>query len=177
MQVRIETFFWDLGITLESCSVKDDGDDLSVEIRTPDSPLLIGMHGKNLEAFQHILGRIAEKELGRFTHLHLEVNDYMKAKDERLFHFLDSKIAFVTSSGKITRIPNLSPFERKKAHSYISEKKIDGLSTKSEWEGSERALVLSFTGTLIPVSPVISSPRVIHKKDHTLDLALDGVGI
>ena len=112
--------------------MKEDGDDLSVEIRTPDSPLLIGMHGKNLEAFQHILGRIAEKELGRFTHLHLEVNDYMKAKDERLFHFLDSKIAFVTSSGKITRIPNLSPFERKKAHSYISQKKIDGLSTKSE---------------------------------------------
>ena len=81
MQVRIETFFRDLGITLESCSVKEDGDDLSVELRTPDSPLLIGMHGKNLEAFQHILGRIAEKELGRFIHLHLEVNDYMKAKD------------------------------------------------------------------------------------------------
>ena len=93
-------------------------------IQTPDSPLLIGMHGKNIEAFQHLLGRIAEKKLGHFVHLHLEVNDYMKAKDARLFHFLDGKIAFVTSTGKSTRIPNLSSFERKKAHSYISDKKI-----------------------------------------------------
>ncbi len=58
----------------------------------------------------------------------------MKAKDERLFRFLDSKIAFVTETGKNTRIPNLTSFERKKAHGYISEKAIVGLTTKSEGE-------------------------------------------
>ncbi len=82
------------------------------------------MHGKNIESFQHLLGRMLEKSLEKHVHLHLEVNDYMKAKDERLFRFLDTKIAFVTGTGKISRIPNLTSYERKKAHSYISEKNI-----------------------------------------------------
>jgi predicted RNA-binding protein Jag len=94
-------------------------------IKTPDSPLLIGQHGKNIEAFSHLIGRIAEKKLGKFIHVHLEVNDYMKAKDERLFRFLESKIAFALSSGKSIRMPNLTSFERKKAHNYIAEKKIE----------------------------------------------------
>jgi predicted RNA-binding protein Jag len=78
-----------------------------------------------MDVFKHLLGRVAEKKLGKFIHLHLEVNDYMKSKDERLFRFLESKISFVLSTGKSIRIPNLSAFERKKAHNYISEKKIE----------------------------------------------------
>ena len=76
----------------------------------------------------------------------------MKAKDERLFRFLESKIAFVMSTGKSVKIPNLSAFERKKAHNYISEKNINNLTTKSEGEGEERALVLSYTGTIVPIT-------------------------
>lgn len=90
------------------------------------------MHGKNLEAIQHLLGRMAEKVRGKFVHTHLEVNDYMKAKDARLFAFLDSKIAFAISTGNPLSIPNLSSFERKKAHGYIADKKIEDLTTKSE---------------------------------------------
>ncbi len=83
------------------------------------------MHGKNLESFQHIIGRIAERSTGKYYHVHLEVNDYMKSKDERFFAFLESKISFTMSTGKSIRIPSLSSFERKKAHNYISEKKVE----------------------------------------------------
>jgi len=30
--------------------------------------------------------------MGKFIHLHLEVNDYLQEKDAKLFRFLDSKI-------------------------------------------------------------------------------------
>lgn len=122
---KISSFFQNLGISLESVDVRENGEDLDISVKTPDSSLLIGMHGKNLEAFTHILGRIAEKQDGKYYHVHLEVNDYMKAKDERFFSFLESKISFAMSSGKSVRIPNLSSFERKKAHNYISEKAIE----------------------------------------------------
>jgi hypothetical protein len=56
----------------------------------------------------------------------------MKAKDERLFRFLDTKIALIISNGKSIRIPNLNPYDRKKAHNYISERKIEKLATHSE---------------------------------------------
>jgi predicted RNA-binding protein Jag len=125
MQAFLEKFFTDLGITITSLTVKEEAGDLSVRIETPDSPLLIGIHGRNIEAFQHYFARITEKKLGHFVHVHLEVNDYVKAKDDRLFAFLDGKIEWVMQSGKSTQIKNLSSFERKKAHSYISEKKIE----------------------------------------------------
>lgn len=106
--------------------------------------------------------------------MHLEVNDYMKAKDERLFRFLDTKIEFVQSTGKTIRIANLSSFERKKAHNYISEKHIEGLNTHSEGEGEERALFLGYSGTLVGTK---------HENQDTVsrqkiaDLSEDGVGI
>lgn len=100
----------------------------------------------------------------------------MKSKDDRLFRFLDSKIAFVMESGKTIRIPNLNSYERKKAHNYIAEKAINGLGTKSEGEGAERALCLSYTGELkkneARTSSSLSSTSRIGD-----DLSEDGVGI
>ncbi len=125
MQEIIEKFFRGLGIELTSVTLSEEGNDVSIRIETPDSPLIIGMHGKNLEVFQHLLSRMIEKQIGHFIHLHLEVNDYMKSKDERLYRFLDSKIAFALESGKVLHIGNLNSYERKKAHNYIAEKKIE----------------------------------------------------
>ena len=73
-----------------------------------------------------------EKITGDYVHVHLEVNDYVKSREEKMYRFLDSKVALVMSTGKPSQIPNLSSYDRKKAHSYISDKAIVGLSTHSE---------------------------------------------
>ena len=174
MQEIIEKFFRGLGIELTSVTLSEEGNDVSIRIETPDSPLIIGMHGKNLEVFQHLLSRMIEKQIGHFLHLHLEVNDYMKSKDERLYRFLDSKIAFALESGKVLHIGNLNSYERKKAHNYIAEKKIEWLTTKSEWEWVARSLTISYTGTLkekITPSPISCTSKIGD------DLSEDGVGI
>lgn len=180
MQEHIHTlvrdFFTGLGITIQNLEIQVDGDDINIRVETPDSSLIIGMHGKSIDSFQHLLSRMLEKKVEKFVHVHLEVNDYMKQKDERLFRFLESKIAFATSTGKSIRIPNLTAYERKKAHSYISEKKIDGLKTQSEGEGEDRALVVSYAGALIAQtndnSHATSSTKPLGE-----DLSEDGVGI
>jgi predicted RNA-binding protein Jag len=92
------------------------------------------MHGKNIEIFQHLLSRMIERKVDTFVHVHLEVNDYMKQKDEKLHRFLDSKIAMITTTGQPIRLPSLTPYERKKAHGYIADKNIVGLKTQSEGE-------------------------------------------
>lgn len=125
MQELFEKFFHGLGIEVTSITIIEEGGDISLRLETPDSPLIIGMHGKNLEVFQHLLCRMLEKTVGHFVHLHLEVNDYMKSKDERLFRFLDSKITLVMETREVTRIPNLNAYERKKAHNYIAEQALE----------------------------------------------------
>ncbi len=170
------TEFWThLGIVTTSISIETAWEDINIRVETPDSALLIGMHGKNIEALQHLLGRMLEKKVEWFIHVHLEINDYMKQKDEKLFRLLDSKIALVTSSANPVRIPNLTPYERKKAHGYIADKNISWLSTQSEWEGTERALILSYTGEpSITVSP-ITTPKTSPNPEELL--SDEGVGI
>lgn len=179
VQTQIQTFFNGLGIVVEALEVNQEGDDINVRVQTPDSALLIWMHGKNIESFQHLLGRMMEKDLGHHIHLHLEVNDYMKSKDERLFRFLDSKIAFVTSTGKSARIPNLSSYERKKAHGYISEKAISWLKTRSDGEGAERALFLEYSGEIKQVEPSVKSVArpTPSNSSQIASLSEDGIGI
>jgi spoIIIJ-associated protein len=131
------------------------------------------MHGKNIEIFQHLLSRMLERKTEKHIHVHLEINDYMKQKDEKLMRFIDSKIALIQSSGQSIRLPSLTPYERKKAHNYIADMRIDGLSTQSEGEGASRTLVLSHTGSIVD-KPSQASPS--PAKSETL-ISDDGIGI
>lgn len=128
----VTEFFTKLGIVTTNISVTVLGEDINIQVETPDSALLIGMHGKNIEVFQHLLSRMIERMTDKFIHVHLEVNDYMKLKDEKLFRFLDSKIATITATGSSIRMPSLTSYERKKAHGYVADKNITGLKTQSE---------------------------------------------
>jgi predicted RNA-binding protein Jag len=174
----VEQFWIWLGITLEKTETRITGEDIDIRIETPDSALVIGMHGKSLESFTHILSRMIDRVTWSFVHVHLEVNDYVKSKEEKMYRFLDSKIALVMSTGRPAQIANLSSYDRKKVHSYISDKAITGLSTHSEGEASERHLVLEYTGELrqgaVPTPPHIHAGVTHTPVD---DLSEDGIGI
>lgn len=173
------TEFWTgLGITVTSLTVDVIWDDINIRVETPDSALLIGMHGKNIEAFQHLLSRMIDHQTSTFVHVHLEVNDYMKQKEEKLMRLIDSRIALVQSSGQPIRLPGLTPYERKKAHSYIADRQIVGLSTQSEGEWADRALVLSYTGSIVSQSSQTSAPLPPASPATTESpISDDGVGI
>ncbi len=174
LNTHIDTFFRGINITIDALEVTEDSEGVNIRIQTPDSPILIGMHGKNREALEHLLGRMIEKIRGEFQHVHLEINDYMKEKNERLFRFLDKKIAFLRTTGGKIALPELTPYERKKAHNYIHELQIDGLSSESEGQKQERTLYLKYSGTpVIPAQPHTTTPSRV-----SLDsLSEDGVGI
>ena len=174
----IREFWTGLGITTTSITIDTVWDDINIRVETPDSALLIGMHGKNIEAFQHLLSRMIERKTSKFVHVHLEVNDYMRQKDQKLMRLLDSKIVLTQSTGQSIRIASLTPYERKKAHSYIADKQITGLSTQSEWEWVDRALVLSYVGSIVGQSNQVSVPipPASTAKPEAL-ISDDGVGI
>jgi predicted RNA-binding protein Jag len=132
------------------------------------------MHGQNLQAINHLLSRMIEKITGGFSIIHLEVNDYMKEKDDRFFRYLDGRIDFAMKSRTNVAIPNLNAYERKKAHSHIADKKIEGLRTYSQGEGKERMLHLIYEGPEIAShTPAQSStPRKTE-----IDISEDGIGI
>ncbi|HRI36245.1 MAG TPA: hypothetical protein PK765_04165 [bacterium] len=141
-------FYGGLGVVVEDISLFPEDEDRRIyrlSLRTPDSNLLIGQRGKNLEASAHLLGRMMEREIGASVRLHIEINDYVHSRDERLFRFVDKKIDEVIARGHDSAIENLSPYERKKVHDYIASKNIADISTYSIGEGNARKLCISYT--------------------------------
>ena len=135
-------FFDKLSISLDSCEVIMEQEGIFlVNIKTQESWIVIGPHGKNLETIKFLLKLIISKQKEQNIILHLEVNDYLKAKEERLFNFIESKIKIVQTSGKDLELPFLTAYERKKVHSYVWELQ-NWIFTKSEWEGKDRRMSL-----------------------------------
>ncbi|MBS9784181.1 KH domain-containing protein [Candidatus Gracilibacteria bacterium] len=168
----IQAFFEKMQITIDSLDIKYDDEGVHINLQTPDSALLIGMHGRGFQSLRHLLSRMVEVQSGSFQHIYLEINDYMKQKDQKLFRFIDSKIVQIRSNGKEVIFPNFNAFERKKAHNYIAELGIEGLETHSEGERKERKLHMTYTGSLE------QTPKRVVVKHHDLsELSEDGVGI
>ena len=71
------------------------------------------------------------KKIGEKIKLHLEINDYLQSKDEKLFSFIKSKIILVEKNSKDIQLPFYSAYERKKIHSYVANYGNDKIFTKS----------------------------------------------
>lgn len=168
----IQAFFEKMQITLDSLEIKNDEEGVHIDIKTPDSALLIGMHWRGFQSLRHLLARMVEVQTGEFHHIHLEINDYMKSKDQKLFRFIDSKIVQIRSNGEEVIFPTFNAFERKKAHNYISWLGIEWLETHSEGERRERKLHMTYSGSTTP------EPKKVEVKRHGLsELSEDGIGI
>jgi len=138
----VEDFFQRLTINIDSCEVNGEKENIFlVKIKTEESGIVIGPHGKNLETIKFLLKLLISKQMEQNIILHLEVNDYLKSKEERLFNFIESKIAIVQKSGKSLQLPFLTAYERKKVHSYVWDLQ-NNIFTKSEGEWRDRRMSL-----------------------------------
>lgn len=112
---------------------------LKIEIVGKDSPLLIGFHGDNLRALKHILSVILRKQVSEESIVLVDVSGYMERKEERIKSIAQKAIEKFKKTGKEQALPAMSSYERRIAHSYISDQ---GLTSESEGTGFERHIVL-----------------------------------
>lgn len=133
-------FFDNLQIKLDNIEVVSQWDSIYlIKIQTEDSWIIIWNQGKNIEQIKKILKMILFKKLWEDIFIHLEVNDYLKEKEEKLLNFIKSKIEYVKKTWQNVKLPFLSSYERKKVHWYVSEIN-DLVYTKSEWIWKDRRL-------------------------------------
>jgi predicted RNA-binding protein Jag len=122
-----ENFFRLMGVTVDEINVTEDAGEKSIfniAIKTPDSKLLIGIHGQTLEIIKQLLSRMIERSLAIQITLHLEINDYIKSREEKLFRYIDSRIDYAIEQQREIILPTMTSYERKKAHSHIADRNI-----------------------------------------------------
>lgn len=151
----------------------------TVKISSDDSPLLIGPHGRTLEETQSLLVQMAEKIVEWHCIIHLEINDYLAEKQKRLLAIVDRKVELAQKNGIDQVIYDLSGYERKQVHAYISEKYPD-IETKSIDGEKGRELHVMLKEGIAPTGEPIIQTTPSRKSDTSADLAsldLEGTNI
>lgn len=138
----VEKFFSKMLIDFSSLEVVKELENIYyIKLESTDSPLLIWTRGKNLEEIKSILKIIINKQTEDNIIIHIEINDYLKSKEDKLINYIKGKIEFVKKTWNDFKLPFFSAYERKKIHSYVSTLKSD-IYTKSEWEWKDRRLYI-----------------------------------
>ncbi len=139
----ITIFFEKLNIQIDSLEVQKEEEHIFyIKLQTPDSSLLIGYSWKTLEDIRLILTSLLRQFSWEKTLIHLEINDYLIKKDEKLFDFVRRKAEIVQRTGQEITLPFFNAYERKKIHSFILTLNDESLSSKSIWEGKDRKITL-----------------------------------
>lgn len=123
--------------------VSDDGGVFQVIIKTDEEvSTVIGRHGETIRAIQKILEVIFFKKFNEPMNILVNVNDYREKQKERLESMAREYAESTKSTGNEGYIRNLSSYERKLIHEYITANYPE-LITSSVGEGRERYLVIS----------------------------------
>lgn len=178
-------FFENLGLNFSDLEVIIQNEEQHiylVKIRSEDSALLIGLHGRTLDEIQSILVQMAEKALGSYCLIHLEINDYLAEKQKKLFAVVDRKVDLARKNGIDQVVYELSSYERKQVHAYIGDTYPD-IETKSIDGEKGRELHIRLKEGIAPtgetIIPIVST-KPSKASDITADLAaldLDGANI
>lgn len=113
---------------------------LKIEIEGKDSPILIGYHGDNLQALRQLLTAMIKSRVSESAVIMVDVGGYVAGKESRIQHMAQKAIDAVKKSGHPEPLPVMTSFERRIAHSYITDQ---GFSSESEGEGDDRHIVVS----------------------------------
>lgn len=144
IKALVTEFFEKLEVEIDSIKITniDEANIFNIKIKTEESGLLIWPHWKNLDALQNILKLISSKKIWERVKLHIEINDYVKTKDDRLLEFIKSKVSYLEKTWKEIKLPFYSAYERKKIHWFVWELNHKWIFTKSDWEWKERRLYI-----------------------------------
>lgn len=113
---------------------------LMVNIKSDDSRLIIGKNGQTLDALEHILNLMLNKNENTRTKVTLDTEGYRQQQEGRLQNIALKVAAQVKRTGKIHRFDPMSSRERRLIH--ISLKSDQDIETISEGEGIYRKVVV-----------------------------------
>lgn len=115
---------------------------INIELEDNYNALLIGKNGKNLVSLTNVVKKAVETNFDKRIMLLIDINNYKKEKYEKLkrmsMHYAKE---LQNTKGSILLDP-MPADERKIIHKYLSE--FDHISTKSEGEGKNRRLRISY---------------------------------
>jgi spoIIIJ-associated protein len=137
---EVESFFKEMTIDIESDSLQQKEETVSIEIRVREPQVLIGEKGQTLLDIQHLLSVILRKKIESKFFLDLDINDYKKKKMEYLKELARSFADEVALTRKEKILPSMPAYERRIIHMELSAR--GNVTTESIGKEPDRRLVI-----------------------------------
>lgn len=140
IQNKAEELFNLLGFS-ESPIVTQRDRVINVRFEVDEPNYLIGRQGETLDALQHILRLLVNRELDYTDKLVIiDVNGYREKRTKNLEKKAKESAYLVRETGEDIEIPFLNSFERRIVHSIISN--IADVESMSVGDGHERKIII-----------------------------------
>lgn len=117
----------------------DEGE-LILDITGDDMAVLIGRHGKTLDALQFLISSITARTIGFRYPVVVDVEGYKSRQRQKLESQAFSAAKRAVSQGRSVKMRPMTPYERRIVH--IALRDFDGVETASEGEGGARHVVV-----------------------------------
>ncbi len=117
----------------------DEGE-LILDITGDDLAILIGRHGRTLDALQFVVSAITVRSMGFRYPVIVDVEGYKSRQREKLESIAHSTANKAASQHRSVKMRPMTPYERRIVH--IALRDDDRVDTASEGEGSARHVVV-----------------------------------
>lgn len=121
-------------------STEEDPPTIFIDILGKDLGLLIGRRGEHLAHLQYIVNLIANKQLGDYTRVIVDVEAYRTRREESLIALAERVARQVARSGRPIVLEPMPPNERRVVHMTLREH--PEVATESNGEGQERRITV-----------------------------------
>ena len=117
----------------------DEGE-LILDITGDDLAVLIGRHGKTLEALQFLISAITVRKIGFRFPVIIDVESYKNRQRQKLESLARSSANKAVSQGRSVKLRPMTPYERRIIH--VALRDDSRVETASEGEGVGRHVVV-----------------------------------
>ena len=101
---------------------------------------LIGRKGERLSALQHLVNLMLSREMGAWTRVLVDVEDYRGRRERQLVEIANRAADRVIETGKMLQLEPMPPLERRWIHLALRER--EGVATQSIGEEPNRRVVV-----------------------------------
>lgn len=138
-KVRLEEVLTFFGINT-SVQVDEQADRVELLVETGESAQLIGHHGENLRALQHLLNMILRNQSSERVYMGIDIGGYKKARSEAVMAKARVDAQKVLETGNSLTLAPMNAAERRLVHMVVAE--LDGLSSESTGQEPKRSVII-----------------------------------
>lgn len=119
----------------------DDDGGLVLDVSNADLAILIGRHGKTLEAFQYLFSVLVNARLGFRYPVIVDIEGYRARRREKIEGMARSAASRALQRGVEVRMHPMKPYERRLVH--LALRDVEGVTTHSEGTEPNRCVIVA----------------------------------